>query len=321
MQIYYDNIIYSLQKTGGITTYWNELIKRINEINFIKSISKKNRYKDVFVDSSEKFIFHSSYYRICKNKSAINITTVHDFTYEYYRNDLKSLVHKMQKKRAVRKSDGVICVSENTAMDLRKYYPWYKKPIKVIYHGFSDEYKLLKIERKPFFLFVGARGNYKNFELAVKIINKINGVKLVIVGGGDLSDTEIYLLNSSIPERYEKKGFVENSELSILYNQARGLLYTSDYEGFGIPALEAQSCGCPVICQRKSSLPEVVLDSAVYIPSTLEATDLNAVQLLVTNEDFFNQKQKEGYENIKRFSWDKCAKETYKFYEEIYNKK
>ena len=151
MNIVYDDIIYSLQKSGGGSVYWTENVKRIKENvehyaydsatenffynednlpNLHKWSSKflifKRYFNLRFKDKKEPFIFHSSLYRLCKNKNALNITTVHDFTYEYYRKDLKSNLHKWQKKNAVMHSDGVICISENTKQDLLKFYLKFK---------------------------------------------------------------------------------------------------------------------------------------------------------------------------------------------------
>ena len=111
--IYLDNIIFSLQKSGGISVVWYELLNRyiqkplidyqcieyseysnifrrkiILPFDKVRILSSRflflKRYFDVSINCSNKFIFHSSYYRLCNSKNAINITTVHDFTYEYF---------------------------------------------------------------------------------------------------------------------------------------------------------------------------------------------------------------------------------------------
>ena len=156
MHIIYDNIIYSLQKSGGISVYWQMLEnkmpisqcytyngcsqnicyhKKDNEIKQNKNIFLQ-RYCNPRINLHQPFIFHSSYYRYCPN--AINITTVHDFTYELFRKDIKSLAHKMQKRNTVMHSDGIICISENTLSDFKKFYPNYKRLTKVIYHGYDN---------------------------------------------------------------------------------------------------------------------------------------------------------------------------------------
>ena len=152
MKIIYDNIIFTLQKSGGVSVVWGELLKRINNIydinltlynypkvdsnivyalikNIINASLKEmkfrcfEKYRPLKIDKNERFIFHSSYYRICKNRYSINITTVHDFTYEYYANNLKKFIHCRLTYYALRNSNYIICISENTKKDLLKFLP------------------------------------------------------------------------------------------------------------------------------------------------------------------------------------------------------
>lgn len=345
--IVYDDIIYSLQKSGGGSVYWTEIIKRNKEnaVHYVYDSAKNNffydeknlpnlhvwssfllavkRYLNVrFRHVKEAFIFHSSLYRLCKNKAAINITTVHDFTYEYYRKDLKSNLHKIQKKNAVLHSDGVICISENTKNDLLKFYPKFKGKIKVIYNGYSTKTYFFKpeVKKTKTILFVGARTDYKRFDLAVKICTELYNTKLIIVGGGNLSDKEVFLLRHNLNNRFEKLNYVSDDELCDLYNSAFFLCYPSEYEGFGIPIIEAQVCGCPVVCQKKSSVPEVAGDAAVYIDSADFTASIQAIKTLY-DPVFYADVKNKGLENAKRFSWDKCAKEVSDFYQEIFDRK
>lgn len=346
IQIIYDDIIFSLQKAGGISVVFTELYKRIKDNTFhylydnanenffydenlfankkILSSSFLNlkRYLNPIVQKDEPFIFHSTYYRTCKNKNAINITTVHDFTYEYYRMDFASNLHKWQKRNAVMNSDGVICISENTKKDLVKFYPNYKGKIKVIYNGYNSENYFYKpeIKKTKNILFVGARTSYKRFDFAVDLCKELSDVKLLVVGGGNLNETEQSMLNLKLPGRFEKLGFLSDEQLCDLYNSAFFLCYPSEYEGFGIPILEAQACGCPVVCQRKSSVPEVASDAGVYIDSNDFDESVRVVKKLYDSL-FYESVKNKGLENVKRFSWEECAKETYNFYEEIFRSK
>lgn len=341
--IVYDSIIYSLQKSGGISVYWKMLEKfipitkrlvykkREDNIfyekianNYTQECSIPNlllleRYRNVNITSKDKFVFHSSYYRFCKNKNAVNITTVHDFTYELFRSDWKSLIHKFQKKNAVMHSSGVICISENTKNDLYKFYPNYKGKVKIIYHGYDDLvfYNKQKNKRTNKVIFVGSRVGYKQFDLAVKLLSKIPELSLLIIGGGELTKEEINMLDLLIPKRYEKTGFVSNEELANLYNESFALMYPSEYEGFGFPVIESQACGCPVICQPKSSIQEVSGNKCIYVNSSdFERSIINIRKLL--DQDYYNEIQEAGIENVKRFSWKKCIQETMDFYEECF---
>lgn len=344
MLVVYDDIIYSLQKSGGGSVYWTENIKRnINNVKhyvydsassniFYKSISLPNEHvlssKNLKIDRfippkygiKEKYIFHSSYFRYSRDDSAINITTVHDCTIEKFHRGFKPWGHKQQLALALRHSAGVICVSENTKKDLLKYYPDFHGKIKVILNGYDNKSYFYEpgAIRKNTILFVGARTDYKRFDLAIRLIGELKNYSLVIVGGGNLSDEEKNALNEKAPGRFTKLNYIANDQLRKLYNSSKFLFYPSEYEGFGIPLLEAQACGCVVICQRKSSVPEVVNNTAVYFTED-KFTDLIMQINALENMGQYKEIQKNGLLNVKQFSWDKCARETYQFYETIFN--
>jgi mannosyltransferase len=338
MKIVYDDIIYSLQRAGGISLYWSQLETQIEQnVRLLYPHYKKNiffpapkgiftikrsnsfweRYKKVSVLDDGPFIFHSSYYRYCRNKNAINITTVHDFIYEYFRHDLRSIIHKMQKKMAIEKSKAIIFNSENTKKDFTTFFPNYKGIKKVIYLGLSEDYHHINLARKNVVIYIGGRTGYKNFFYAIEILKKLPHYILQIVGGGALTTKELSALNTCIPDRYEYYQLLSNHDLNIKYNEAKFLLFPSLYEGFGIPILEAQAAGCPVVCCKVSSLPEVAGDAAVYITGKDIDEDIKKV-LLLENHDYYKSIVKAGFKNHKKFSWRKCAKETYNLYEEVY---
>lgn len=361
MKLYLDNIIYALQKAGGISVVWSEIVARLLkeqdiDIKFIESnidnvfrsdldipsaniIMSKNgfplaidRYLDV-KGLKGRGIFHSSYYRISNSKDLINVTTVHDFTYEYFRKGLASNIHSFQKNRAIKHSDGIICVSENTKEDLLHFNPKVdESKIKVIYNGVSSEFyniaksksellkELVPFETGSYVFYVGDRKSlYKNFGLTVSACKKVN-LPLVVVGGGAFTKKELLLLNDSLgANNFIHTGSVSNQELNILYNNAFCLLYPSSYEGFGIPILEAQKSHCPVIATNLSSIPEVAAESALLV----DKPDLNKIcerLLELKNRSALRELIiKKGQINADRFSWDKCYEETLKFYKELYH--
>jgi len=340
MKIIYDDIIYSLQCSGGVSLYWSQLEKHLRYDmqllynDYVENIFwqeseasqkiKKNvympfeRYKNIHLVEKKPFVFHSSYYRYCTNKNSVNITTVHDFVYEKFRHDIKSIVHKIQKKNAVYNSQGVIFVSENTKNDFESIYPDYKGKKRVIHHGLGVEYKNMTLPKKNTVVFIGGRTKYKNFVYALKLMQKMEQFEFQIIGGGFLNKKEIGYLNEYIPNRYEYYHSPTNEELNLIYNEAFFLLYPSLYEGFGFPVLEAQAAGCPVVCCHVSSLPEVAGDAAIYITGCNIDDDLEKI-LQLNNRKTYNKIIKKGLENCRKFTWEKCAENTYKFYEEVYD--
>jgi mannosyltransferase len=182
----------------------------------------------------------------------------------------------------------------------------------------SEEYHCINRKRKNAVVFIGGRTGYKNFEYAVKLIHELPWVNLKIIGGGGLTVWETDLLKKYIPNKYEYYSSLSNKELNNKYNEAKFLLYPSLYEGFGIPVIEAQSAGCPVVCCDVSSLPEVAGDAAVYISGKDVDNDLNIISEL-DNHDYYEHIVERGLNNCKRFSWKKCAEQTYEFYQEVWN--
>jgi len=340
-----DGIIFSLQKSGGISVYFSELLRRVqeqpeklchllyeNENSYTSNLitNKKIRYhleverfRKVDINGKENDIFHSSYYRIPSKKfTGKIITTVHDFTENLYPRGLKSKILNAQKRNAILKSDGIICISENTRQDMHKFIPESVNiPTQVIYNGVADFSFNNQCECfESYVIFIGARDGYKNFEMCVQALQRLPEIQLIVIGGGKLTDYELKLLNDKIPHRYKHAGFISECELENYYQNALALVYPSFYEGFGIPVIEAMKCGCPVIASKSSSVQEIAGDAAILIENiTAETIGQNILKL--KNPDVRLQKTTLGLNNAKRFSWDKMASETLDFYNYVRGKK
>jgi mannosyltransferase len=115
-------------------------------------------------------------------------------------------------------------------------------------------------------LFVGQRTGYKRFDLAVAALERLPSLSLGIVGPA-LSSTERLMVQERLPGRWKDYGSVDNVRLRQLYSSAHSFVFPSDYEGFGLPVLEAMACGCPVVAAARSSLPEVGGSAARYAQS------------------------------------------------------
>ncbi|MDR0872758.1 MAG: glycosyltransferase family 4 protein [Prevotellaceae bacterium] len=352
-----DNIIFNLQKTGGISVVWSELITGIlnsdldflcleynstnnlcrNKINLpSKNISHHSypllpvqRYFNPVIKQTTPFIFHSSYYRYSTNRNAVNITTVHDFTYEYFVKGLAQKIHSHQKKKAVDNSDGIICISENTKKDLLKFYPKTQEDkIKVIYNGvnncftpledLSELRTLIPFEEKSFLLYIGNRTSpYKNFNETVKIA-RLAKMPLVIVGN-EAHEQERKELNELLgKENYILLSNLDAKKINLLYNAAFCLLYLSVYEGFGIPIVEAQRANCPVLCLNTSSIPEVAGNGAIVLEKFDVQNTTNIIQEMKNGRIDIAAIVKKGNENSLRFSWEKTYCQTMDFYK-IFN--
>ena len=363
MNILYDNIIFELQKSGGISLYWSELIKRhlVNpDINISFVETSANTTENIFrqrlnlphiqtgrswaglpqiiqrylsvAQQSGTSVFHSSYYRKPRQKgvNSRHIVTVHDFIYEQYVTGVRQSIHSWQKYKALAKADGIICVSESTKADLLKIHPQFRgKSIKVIYNGVSDVFRQVGIDESrlflehsyqlcsPFVLYVGARtSSYKNFDFAVKAISRDKNYKLILVGGGNLNSSELALLNRELKGRYLHLQYIPQAHLNMLYNVAHCLLYPSSYEGFGLPLIEAQSAGCPIIAGNNSSISEVVKSKSCLLDK-MSADGIAAMIKAMESSGFRQQIIDDGLLHSRQFSWDDCYEETMMFYNEV----
>lgn len=341
MKLYFDSIIFFLQKNGGISVLNNELkLRMINDnnidlinnntlsklswFNLFHSNLKKcvplvfRRYLSPIIFYNNKFIFHSSYYRICNNKNAINIITVHDFIYEKYKKGFVKYFHILQKRFAIKKANHIVCVSNNTKADLLQFYPDINpNKISVIHNGVDSSYKPLgldsfnlnslgiKFVSKSYVLYIGDRkSEYKNFNLVVNVC-KVLKTNLVLIGT-NLSKNESFDLNKNLGSNFIQLSMVSNDNLNIIYNSAYCLLYPSIYEGFGIPILEAQRAGCPVIASSANAIKETAGDGAILLDDISEHSIIEAILSLRNDKLFYSMLIKKGFDNSSKFSWDSC---------------
>lgn len=357
MRLIYDNIVFALQRFGGISVVWQELLSKMQpqrqfhleyidiDNNIAKNPSrsrlqlpsesivdrtshfvKLSRYLPVRVQSNEPFLFHSSYYRYCTNPKAINITTVHDFTYELFVKGFKQKVHTWQKFSAIRHSACTVCISENTKRDLLRLLPDVDESrVRVIYNGVSEVYHVvpnclcdLPYPAGSYVVFIGRRDGYKNFDLTVRSVAMTQFNLLII--GGQLTDEEKKQVERFLPpQRYRCMSHIPDEQLNLFYNNAAALVYPSSYEGFGIPVLEAQRAGCPVIAYNASSIPEVI-GSTPLLMQTLSDEEMVSKLRLLSNDQLMTEVRAKGLANTHRFSWQRMGDEYLKIYEEFSRK-
>ena len=307
MNVIFDNIIFSLQRFGGISVVWNELLQRAQadkELNLTeldyrneRLYRRLERYRIPDYKAEKPSVFHSSYFRVLPQAGVHNVTTVHDLTYHFYRKGLPKAVHLWEEARALKHSEAIICISENTKRDLLTFYPWVKEEtIHVIYNGVSDDfYPIKNIEKKGYLLFIGNSSvSYKRYDIAQEVAKR-TGLELVTARN------------------------VTSEELNKLYNEALCLLYPSDYEGFGLPILEAQKAGCPVIAQNYSSVPEVIGKGGLIVE---HSSTEKIVQQMVEKVNEVQSRPMQsiiaaGIENAKRFSWDNTYEQTKNVYRQL----
>lgn len=334
-----DDIIFNVQKFGGASTYWSEVTSRLSEFVPRPIVRiKGGKFTRLYSPQSESKIFHSSHFRISKSSGVKNVTTIHDLIYEKgLAGGLGKILNLYERKKSVAHADAIICISESTRRDLFEYYGDLigAKPVHVIHHGCTrlpirlpgDGSSLsrgdqtgLNLASELFFIFVGGRAGYKNFELLLNSFAAggfaLRGLRIICTGA-DFNDSERELIDRLRLSNYVFSiGFVDSITLGELYGVAQALVYPSSYEGFGLPALEAMAAGCPVICANASSLPEVVGESGLLIdPNSTE--QLVEAMSSVLSEDVRRHYSRAGIVRAALFDWRECAQAHAKVYESL----
>lgn len=156
---------------------------------------------------------------------------------------------------------------------------------------------------------------------AYELLKSTKGVKekLVIIGKNGFNAKIIYdyVNQSTYKESIIFTGYLEDSELPLLYAGCKIFIYLSLYEGFGLPVLEAMSCGVPVICSNTSCFPEVIGDLDVSV-SPLDIKQIKEkIELLISNKDYYKTIAQESYKRAGHFSWEKSAQEYYNVFKNI----
>ena len=270
---------------------------------------------------------------------ARTVVTVHGLEYEVLPEAYSAwekLYMRLSIKKSCRAASHIIAVSENTRKDLMRLYKVPSDKIRVIYEGAAnrnfqfpisnfqsnpnDQISNSKIEtsleNSKFLLFVGRleeRKNITGIMRAFEILKERDHIPHQLVLAGKWGYGERMICEEMANGKYRPDilclGYVSEEEKYALLERADVFLFPTFYEGFGLPILEAQSVGTPVVTSNVSSLPEVGGESAVYCDPAEPVSIAEAIHSIISNPTQKNDIIKKGLENVKRFSWDKCAKE------------
>ncbi|MGC9504787.1 glycosyltransferase family 4 protein [Baaleninema sp.] len=364
MRVFYDGVIYKLQKFGGINRYFNNLISRLP--NSLTPILTAYRTQDIAypqhpnlkthafpfregkprrvfewlerryfqaVTASESFdLMHPTYYWMLTGKDMTSyrrplVVTVHDMIHELYadRMDASGQIART-KKRSVDIADAVICVSENTKKDLMELSKVPEEKITVVYEASELDIQMSygeeSVPERPYFLYVGSRNpNYKNFdrllEALSKVVSRFPEAMLLAVGGSFRDFEQKQIDELGLQNHLQTLKQPDDRHLAKLYRCSVAFVYPSEYEGFGIPPLEAMACGTAVIASNRSSIPEVVGDAGIqFDPHSVE--DLAEAMLSVLDSSAQRDRLVErGFDRAKQFNWNQTAEQTLEVYQKV----
>lgn len=259
------------------------------------------------------------------------VVVIHDCAYSYFpefKSTFSKIYFKLMYFSAKHFSKAIITVSEFSKKELIEHYGIKPEKIVVVYEGVPklpdvDDNFVQKVVEKfkldhPYFLYVGNTRPRKNIIGLLNgfkfFLQKHSNCKLVLAGRIDNQFLNIKekIKSLKLEEGVIQTDFILDEEKVVLYKRAIALLFPSFYEGFGIPVIEAQSLGVPVITSNTSSLPEIGGNSVLYVnPYNINEIS-ESMEKLFLNEDLRKNLIKKGYQNIKRFSYEKVAEKLLK---------
>lgn len=261
------------------------------------------------------------------------VLTIHDLVWRHASDTMKTLGwlgERVFMERSIRTANRVVAVSSATKAAVAEAYPWAGHKTSVVYPGCTplaensdeDVLKRAKINR-PFVLFVGTLEPRKNLNGLLRAFAMLpdhlkSGLQLVIAGGQgwgrDDLQTEISRLQ--LADLVRLTGFVSDAELGTLYRRAKFLAMPSLYEGFGLPIIEANAAGIPVLTSSSSSMPEVGGDAALLVDPLSDTSIANGLERLLADARLYEKLRQAACENAARFNWAKSAAELSAVFEQ-----
>ncbi|MFH0939953.1 MAG: glycosyltransferase family 1 protein [Planctomycetota bacterium] len=270
---------------------------------------------------------------------AKTVVTIHDVHSALQSTEFATAEFRAMKtaryRELAKRADCIICVSAAVKRDVLETLQPDARKLRVVYEaggeGFCprppDEVRAVCLRyglTRPYFIFVGSINKRKNVSALIQAFALARqrtrcDWQLAIAGRVGFGGEEIMATLSKSPaaEAIRLLGYMSEQDLAALYTGARALLFATLYEGFGIPAVEAFACGCPVIGATVGSLPEIVGDAGLLAdPASVESIAAQ-VERMITDDALRHECARKGLERAKLFSWDKAAAQCLQIYDEI----
>lgn len=275
-------------------------------------------------------IYHGLSHELPLGKLGVRtVVSFHDLIYEYYPKQFglwDRWSYKKKYKYAAEHADHILAISQSTKNDLIKLYQIPETKIDVVYQSCNPAFVQstpIITDKQAYLLYVGSLIERKCAHLIVeayRLIPEDRRIKVIIVGkGGAYADAmkrnvETY----GLTDYFEFKNHINNTDLISLYDHAKALVYPSEYEGFGIPLIEALYRKTPVITTEASSLPEAAGPGALYVPPhNAEALSKAILQILDGHEDTMDLANR-GYDYVHdMFSIERTASDLMNLYHKI----
>ncbi len=271
---------------------------------------------------------------------ARRVVTIHDvipYIYPETSSRLDWLIYRFWLPLVVSRLDSIITVSEQSRNDLLRYLPVKPENITVIPEAASPIYQPISQTQIrntllsyginfPYILYVGSIEARKNLNTLLEAYAQVlcwsNKWKLVIVGAHKWKYSSVFstLERLQLTSDVHFTGYVPEGDLPVFYNGASLFVFPSLYEGFGLPVLEAMSCGTPVVTSNCSSLPEVTDEAAILVDPMDVNAIARAISQVLDEPELAMSMRERGITQAQQFSWEQTARRTTDLYERLLNK-
>ncbi|MEX2013226.1 MAG: glycosyltransferase family 1 protein, partial [Candidatus Levyibacteriota bacterium] len=305
---------------------WSYINVKNQKIWTATALSKK-----LFEDRRKLDVFFSPTHYLPLYVSCPSAVAILDLSYIHFpglfkKKDLYQL--KLWGKYSVKKASKIITISEASKNDIIKYYKVSSSKVAVVYPGIKEMDRKTKTNIRSkyqvegdFILFVGTLQPRKNVSKLIESLSEMEDkdIKLVVVGKRGWMFEDIL----KAPGKYgvsDRVKFLENvsdQDLPSFYSEAKCFVLPSLYEGFGLPVLEAMQNGCPVIASKVSSLPEAGGDAALYINPQDSSDIAQKIDKVLKDDKLAADMVRKGFEQVKKFSWEKSATKTLQVLESL----
>jgi glycosyltransferase involved in cell wall biosynthesis len=260
------------------------------------------------------------------NKQVVIVHDLIPYIFRQHKHKHKFFVYRIL-PYILKKMKLIVAVSLCTKMDLMKILHIEGHKIKVIYEAvdknveFYSKQNIDAVEKlffdnlkiKKFILFVGSNDKRKNLLNVLKsfdiVCEKISDLNLLVVGLSTKKDLDVYQNSILNLDKIKFLGHIDVKDMVILYKNALAFIFPTLYEGFGLPPLEAMSCGCPVVVSDRGSLPEVCGDAAVYVDPYDIKSIADGIIKVLNNKNLRQELINKGFKQVKKFSWEKSVKQ------------
>ncbi|MBQ9362304.1 MAG: glycosyltransferase [Bacteroidaceae bacterium] len=290
-----------------------------------------NQYETIKLLSEERFdVFHPTFfspYFLPYLKGTPFVLTVHDMITELYPQYYPADEPQLNNKRVlIPQASHIVAVSQNTKRDIMRFFDVPEEKITVVYHGADTTPYMPTPDSNPYgeyILYVGERHWYKNFRQflhdVVPILNRHKDMKVVCTGKPFSYEEKILLDFLSVENRFIQIYVKSDQDFMDLYHNAIAFVYPSEYEGFGIPILEAYKADCPVMLNNASCFPEIAGDAAIYFTMKDGKSDFEEqfemlYHLNGNEREALLQKQRE---RLTKYTWEKSAQQLAAVYKKL----